>query len=154
MIDTPQIVTTTEQPTAAIRLTVPRTDIQKVMMPAHQELFSTLAAQGISPTGPWLNRHLRMDPATFDFELSVPVDRPVAPSGRVAPSRLPAARVARTVYHGGYEGLGAAWGEFVSWIEREGLEPKGELWEVYTAGPETGADPSGWRTELNQPIAD
>jgi effector-binding domain-containing protein len=154
MIDTPAITTTAEQPTAVIHLTIPRSEIQKEMGPAHQELFSTLAAQGIAPTGPWFSHHFRMDPATFDFEVGVPVSAPVKPTGRVASSRLPAARVARTVYRGGYEGLGAAWGEFESWMNGAGLKPAPELWEIYAAGPESGSDPAGWRTELNRPIAE
>ena len=154
MIDTPAIMTSAEQPTAVIRLTIPRSEIQKEMGPAHQELFSTLAAQGVAPTGPWFSHHFRMDPATFDFEVGVPVSAPVKPTGRVAGSRLPAARVARTVYRGGYEGLGAAWGEFESWMKGAGLKPATELWEIYAAGPESGSDPAGWRTELNRPIAE
>ena len=154
MIDTPAITTTANQPTAVIHLTIPRSEIQTEMGPAHQELFSTLAAQGITPTGPWFSRHFRMDPATFDFEVGVPVSAPVTPTGRVAGSRLPAAQVARTVYRGGYEGLGAAWGEFESWIRGAGLKASPELWEICAAGPESGSDPARWRTELNRPIAE
>lgn len=51
-----------------------------------------------------------MDPDTFDFEVGVPVAAPVAAAGRVKPGELPAATVARTVYHGDYSGLGEAWG--------------------------------------------
>ena len=40
------------------------------------------AGQGITPTGPWLTHHLRMDPATFDFEICVPVPSPVTAAGR------------------------------------------------------------------------
>jgi effector-binding domain-containing protein len=154
MIDTPAITTTAEQPTAVIHLTIPRSEIQNEMGPAHQELFATLAAQGITPTGPWFSHHFRMDPAVWDFEVGVPVKSPVKPTGRVASSRLPAGRVARTVYRGGYEGLGAAWGELETWMKDTGLEPAPELWEIYAAGPESGSDPAGWRTELNRPIAD
>ena len=154
MIDTPAVATTSEQPTAVIHLTIPRAEIQTAMGPAHRELFSALAAQGVTPAGPWFSHHFRMDPATFDFEVGVPVSAPIAPSGRVAPSRRPATRIARTVYHGGYEGLGAAWGELDAWIKREGLKPAGALWEIYAAGPESGADPSAWRTELNRPLAE
>ena len=154
MIDAPTSTTTREQPTAVVRLTISRADIQKEMGPAHQELFATLAAQGVTPTGPWFSHHFRMDPATFDFEVGVPVSGPVNSAGRVATSQLPATRVARTVYRGGYEGLGAAWGELDAWIRREGLNPTGELWEIYAAGPESGSDPSAWRTELNRPLAE
>ena len=154
MIDTPAITTTREQATAVIHLSIPRAEIQQAMGPAHQELFSTLAAQGLTPAGSWFSHHFRMDPATFDFEVGVPVSGAVTPTGRVASSRLPATRVAHTVYRGGYEGLGAAWGEFDAWIKREGLKPTGALWEIYAAGPESESDPSAWRTELNRPIAE
>ena len=91
MIDTPAISATEEQPTAVIHLTIPRAEIQQVMGPAHQELFSTLAAQGVKPTGAWFSHHFRMDPATFDFEVGVPVSAPITPTGRVTNSQLPAA---------------------------------------------------------------
>ena len=154
MIDAPSITATTATPTAVIRLRIPKAEIRQAMGPAHQELFATLAAQGVTPTGPWFSHHFRMDPNVWDFEVGVPVDRPVSPSGRVVSAELPAARVARTVYRGGYEGLGAGWGEFDAWIKREGLEPTGSLWEIYAAGPETGPDASAYRTELNRPLAD
>jgi len=152
MIDTPAVTATRAQHTAVIHLTIPRAEIQKVMGPAHQELFSTLAAQGMAPVGAWFSHHFRMDPATFDFEVGVPVSAPITPTGRVTNSQLPAARVARTVYRGGYEGLGAAWGELEQWIKVEGLESAPELWEIYAAGPESGSDTAGWRTELNRPL--
>jgi len=60
--------------------------------------------------------------------------------------------VARTVFHGGYEDLGAAWGEFGKWISANGFTPAADLWEVYLAGPESGSDPATWRTELNRPL--
>jgi effector-binding domain-containing protein len=56
------------------------------------------------------------------------------------------------VYHGGYEGLGDAWGEFGTWIEANGYTPAADLWECYLAGPESNPDPANWRTELNRPI--
>ena len=153
MIDTPQITQTAAQLTAIIRLTIPREEIRNVMGPGIGELMATVAAQGIAPTGPWFSHHLRMDPRIFDFEISVPVTASVVAAGRVKPSQLPAAKVARTVYHGGYEGLGAAWGEFDAWIAAAGHKPAPNLWECYVAGPESSPDPSNWRTELNRPLA-
>jgi effector-binding domain-containing protein len=93
-----------------------------------------------------------MDPDTFDFEIGVPVTAPVTAAGRVQPGQLLATRVARTVFHGEYEGLGAAWGEFDAWIAAEGHTPGADLWECYVAGPESNPDPATWRTELNRPL--
>jgi effector-binding domain-containing protein len=152
MIDTPQITQSADQLTAIIRLTVPRAEIRNVMGPGIRELMATVAAQGIGPAGPWFTHHLRMDPEIFDFEISVPVTAPVVAAGRVKPSQLPAAKVARTVYRGPYEGLADAWGEFNAWIAANGHTPAENLWECYVAGPEKDPDPSTWRTELNRPL--
>lgn len=152
VIDTPQIVQTTDQLTAVIRLTIPRAEIQKVMGPAIEELMAVVEEQRIGPAGMWFSHHLRMDPDEFDFEVGVPVLAPVAPTGRVQPGQLLASRVARTTYRGSYDGLGAAWGEFNEWIASKGHVAGTDLWEVYRVGPDSTLDPDNWRTELNRPL--
>jgi effector-binding domain-containing protein len=129
MLDTPQITRTTAQLTAIIHLTIRREEMRNSFGPGIGELMATIAAQGIAPAGPWFNHHLKMDPNIFDSGISVPVTAPVVPAGRVKPSQWPAVKVARTVYHGPYEGLGDAWGEFNDWIEAEGHTPATDLWE-------------------------
>ena len=154
MLDEPTILQTSAQKAAVIHLTIPRNQIQEAMGPGYNELMSTLQEQGITPTGPWFSHHLRMDPAVFDFEIGVPVSADVRPTGRVKQGELPATRVARATYRGGYEGLGGAWGEFEAWLKKSGHTVAPDLWEVYAAGPETGPDSSNYRTELNRPLKD
>jgi len=153
MIDKPHVTQSAMQPTAVIRFTIPRDEIQTVMGPGYRELMDTVAAQGITPAGQWFSHHFRMNPDFFDFEIGVPVTAPITPAGRVQPGELRAATVVRTVFHGGYEGLPAAWGEFEAWIAAEGLTTAPDLWECYVAGPESSPDPSAWKTELNHPLA-
>lgn len=153
MIDTPEIVQTEAKITAVIRFTIPREEIQKVMGPAIGEVMEAVKAQGIGPAGPLFSHHFKMQPDIFDFEVGVPVSDPVAPTGRVHASSLPATQVARTTYHGPYEGLGDAWSEFCDWIETSGHATGLSLWEYYVAGPESGPDATQWRTELNKPLA-
>ena len=124
------------------------------MGPGFQELMGTVEEQGLEMTGPAFSHHFRIDPNEWDFEIGVPVKSPVVPSGRVKPGILPAAKVARTVYRGGYEKLGEGWGEFDAWVKKEGLQPSEELWEFYSTGPEVGSDSSQYRTELNRPLRD
>ena len=154
MIDTPEIAQSTARQVAMIRLTVPTSQIRTVMGPGIREVYETLAAQRLSPAGPWLTHHVRRPTEVFDFAICVPVTTPVAPAGRVQPGVLPAATVARTVYQGPYEGLAAAWGELMGWIEAGGHTPREDLWEIYLVGPESGQDASTWRTELNRPLVD
>lgn len=153
MLESPHIAQSPAQQTAVIRMKIPREQMPQVMGPAIQEVLGAVGAQGIGPIGPLFSRHFRMDPATFDFEVGVPVKAPVTATGRVEPGELPAARVARAVYRGSYEGLGKAWGELDAWVKKEGHTPAEHLWERYLAGPESGSDSTAWRTELNRPLA-
>jgi effector-binding domain-containing protein len=152
MIAAPKIVQAKGLLTAMIHLTIPKADIQKEMGPGIAEVRAAVAGQGIAVTGPWLTHHLRMDPNTWDFEICVPVASPVTPTGRVTPGKWPAGKVVRTVYHGGYEGLGQAWGELGAWIDAAGLTPAEDLWEVYLVDPGSDPEPSNWQTELNRPL--
>ena len=154
MIDTPQITKSTAQLTAVIRLTIPQEEIRNVMGPGIGELKAAVAAQGITPAGPWFTHHLKMYPNTYDFEIGLPVPTPVVAAGRMQAGQLPAAKLARTVYHGDYEGLGDGWGEFIAWIEANGHTAAPDLWEIYEVGPESNPDPAAWRTELNRPLTD
>jgi len=72
--------------------------------------------------------------------------------GRVKAGQLTATTVARKVFHGPYEGLGAAWGQFDAWVRAQGQTPAPDLWECYVVGPESNPDPATWCTELNRPL--
>ncbi|MFN7982100.1 MAG: SRPBCC domain-containing protein [Vicinamibacterales bacterium] len=150
--DSPHVIDMPAQHAAAIHLTIPRSDIQKVMGPTLQELHAVVAAQGITPSGPWFTHHLEMTPDTFNFEVCVPVSAAISETGRVVNRDFPARRVARRVYRGGYEGLSSAWSELMQWIDAQGHTAAPDLFECYVAGPETGAPASEWRTELTRPL--
>jgi effector-binding domain-containing protein len=152
VLDTPRVTRTTARQTAVIHLTIPREEIRKVMGPSLAELRAAVAAQGVAVDGPWFTHHLRMAPETFDFEIGLPVRTSVAAAGRVRAAWLPAATVARTVHHGPYEGLPAAWSEFGAWIAANGYTPGPDLWECYVVGPESNPDPTAWHTELTRPL--
>lgn len=152
MIDPPRILDVPARPLAIVRLTIPRAEIRQVMGPGISEIYAALGAQGVAPAGRWLTHHLRMAPDIFDFEIAVPVPTPITPVGRVTNGTLPAARVAQTLYRGGYEGLGEAWGRFTAWIAAEGLTPAEDLWETYLTDPATVTDPGKYQTELTRPL--
>jgi effector-binding domain-containing protein len=152
VIDPPRIVQTDALLTAVIHLTIPRSEIQRVMGPAIQEVLGVVAAQGLAPSGPVFSHHFAMRPETFDFEVGVPVVAPVNDAGRVRAGRLPSVAAALTTYRGPYEGLGAAWGELEAWMRAHGHAAAPDLWERYTAGPESSPDLANWRTDLVRPI--
>jgi effector-binding domain-containing protein len=152
MIETPQITETVAQHYAYLRQNVPREEIRTVMGPGIKEVYAALTAQGVASSGPWFTHHLKRPDAFFDFEICVPVAGPIESAGRVEAGVWPSMRVAQTVYHGGYEGLPAAWGEFEAWIAANGLKTAEDLWERYVVNPDSSRNPAEWRTELNRPL--
>jgi effector-binding domain-containing protein len=123
MIEPLRTVKTAPQPIASIPIQVPRAEIQKVMGPGLMELKAAVAAQNIAVVGPWFTHHVRDPGAVFDFEICLPVAATVAAVGRVRPGQWPAMTIAQTTYHGGYEGLGGAWGKFIAMIKAAGTKP-------------------------------
>jgi effector-binding domain-containing protein len=154
MIDTPHIVEAPAQLVAAIHIQTPRSEMEEVMGPGIGEAMAAVKAQGIGPVGPWFAHHLEMSEETFDFEICVPVSASVTAVGRVKSWQRPAIKLARTVYHGPYEGLGDAWHDFRTWMEANGHKAAEDLYECYLVGPEASPEPSDWRTELSRPLVE
>ncbi|MBK6542643.1 MAG: GyrI-like domain-containing protein [Flavobacteriales bacterium] len=149
MMTTPELITTKEVITAAIPLVVPGRDMPKYMDPAIQEILSVLDAQGMKPAGPMFSYHHRRPSDTFDFEIGFPVAKAIKPEGRMVNSKLPAARVVRSVYQGPYEGLAQAWPALQKWVRANGHGETGRFWECYLNNPNEVEDPKDYRTELN-----
>ena len=152
MIETPQIAQAPAQLVATLHIETPRSKMQQVMGPAIGEVMAAVKSQGVGPTGPWFAHHHKMTPESFNFDICVPVSAPVTVVGRVRPGQRPALKVLRTVYHGPYEGLGTAWHEFGEWMKSNGHKSAVDLYECYVVGPESGSDPTKWRTELSRPL--
>jgi len=153
MLDTPRISSTEPRPVAVIRLTIPRAEIQTVLRLAMGELLAAIAEQGIDTDGPLFSHHFAMHPDTFDFEVGIFTTIFVEDVGRVRRGESSASStVAKTTYRGPYEGLGAAWSEFDRWVAAAGHTSAADLWEFYISGPESGPDPTKWRTDLLRPL--
>ncbi len=154
MIEPPSIVGLPARSTAFIAFSVTPAEMREAMGPGFQELMAALQSQGLRPAGPVCAHHLHRPGARFEFELTVSVAQRVTPTGRVQPGQWPAMRAVRTVYHGAYEGLPAAWGEFTQWIAAHDVAVAPDFYECYLLGPRTSADSADWRTEFISPLAD
>jgi effector-binding domain-containing protein len=64
-------------------------------------------------------------------EVGVELTRPCPLTGRVVASSLPAGKVAMTVWHGSYDGLGSAHRAVLDWCVAQGQRLAGPRWEIY-----------------------
>jgi effector-binding domain-containing protein len=145
----PEIVEQPEQITMVIRRVSPMAELASVFDTAFPTLAGVLADQQVQPLSPAFALYHGAPTDTADLEVGFITGSPIEPIGEVVVSTLPGGRVARTVYAGGYDGLGEAWGLLLGWVAEQGLAPTGEMWEVYLTEPTPDGDPADNRTELN-----
>lgn len=149
----PEIVTMGDQTVAVIAGRVPMDELPQFFDASFTELFPTVTGQGVDVVGPAFARYHGMPGEVVDLEVGFPTSRPVEPSGSVAPTVLPAGRVATLSHHGSFDSLGESWGRLGSWIAEQGERPSDVMWEVYVTEPSPDMDPADLRTELYWPLA-
>lgn len=151
MTPEPELIEIEPAKTAVVRGSVVMTGITAFYDRAFGEVAAAVGRQGLSPQGAF-GLYLAPPADVIELEVGFVVDGQVEPDGDVIPSALPGGRVARLVHHGGYDGLGAAWGGLLMWVSDQGLVPAGPMWEVYVTEPTPQTDPAHLRTDLFCPV--
>ncbi|HEU5223531.1 MAG TPA: GyrI-like domain-containing protein [Candidatus Lumbricidophila sp.] len=146
------IVAHQEQPTAVVRETVPMAKLTEFFTRAFSATMRTVGEQGTRPAGPPFGKYYGMPGAVVDVEAGFPVATPIAPAGTVRPGTLPGGRVAEAIHIGPYDTLPTTYAELERYFDAHGLTPASTMWECYLSGPESGADPTTWRTQICWPI--
>jgi effector-binding domain-containing protein len=138
-------------PAAAIREVVDIADSLPWYQGALGELYATLAAQGVSVSGPGggvfsdeLFAHERGEAMIF-----VPCAGEVRAMGRVTPLIVPAIELATIVHAGPHIGIDGALGAYVT---DHALGVDGPIREYFLVGQHETADESLWRTEIGWPV--
>lgn len=154
---TPEIVDSRATATMVVKATDLPVD---GMAPFFDEAFTALGAQASAQhaqiTGAAFSRQFRPMTTTADLEVGFPIAAPIDPQAPVESGDLPAVRVARVVYAGGFDGLPEAWAALTAWVIDNGYTPHPEAgaWEIYLTEPTPEMDPADLLTELNFAIAD
>lgn len=157
-ISTPEVIDFPGFPTVVVRYRDwPMSDMPAAMDRAFRALGRAIGEGSFQPTGPAFARYEQAPGETADFETGFPVDSPLAENivvdgVHVITSELPACRLAITKHTGAYDGLGQAWGAFMSAIAEQGLTPGLPFWEAYDTEPTPEMDPAELITGLAVPV--
>lgn len=141
------------QPTAVVERDVPMADIGAAIGGAFQAVFGWLGSHGVVPAGMPFARYLEMHDGRTRLEAGVAVAGAVPAGSDVHAATLPGGDVAMLTYTGPYEGIAAAYGELIQWVQAQGRAPAGAMWELYFTDPTAEPDPAKWRTDICQPLA-
>ncbi|MGO9660994.1 MAG: MerR family transcriptional regulator [Acidimicrobiales bacterium] len=118
------------------------------------ELYATVAAQDLRPSGPSgglfssdLFQYERGEATVF-----VPLDANLLAIGRVAPVLVPAAELARTVHHGPHTDIDVTYGALGTYVTEHELAVDGTVREYYPVDSHSTDNSAQWRTEIGWPI--
>ena len=159
MLSTPEIVTRPDQPFAAVRISLDRSDIPSKAPPLIGEVAGWLAAKGVAPVGAPFFSYLEMpEDGPMLMDVGFPTATELAGDGRVRTGTIPAGRFATLIHTGPYDGLYEANVALGEWLGKQGIphtmpdDAAGEydaaLLEIYTTDPATEPDPQTWETEV------
>lgn len=157
-----QLVTLEQQPTIAVRIMVPMSemDVSALFATYLPQLFESIAQSGQSPTGAPFARYFEFGPEQADVEVGIPVDTPtldLPPTedrlGEIGASQLPGGLTAKVAHLGSYDTLGDAYDPFHEWIHQQGHDEGTGPWESYVDDPDQVADDTQLRTEIYWPVA-
>ena len=143
---------TAEQPTAAIRMTRPVSQIGPAMGEAFPKLYHAVVTSGVEPAGMPLSRYFDFGPEETTFECAIPFVAPFAPTSEVQASSVGGGEAACALHVGPYDTLSETWQALTAWVAEQGRQPSGPFWEIYLNEPQE-VDASELKTELYIPLA-
>ncbi len=139
-----------EQATAVRRTVLVPAQLTDFVPRACAEVATYLFRRGIPPSGYPFARGHRVHDDLIEVEAGFPVAAPIAGSGLVRPSTLPAGPAVVEKYKGAHEKIGPARQAIDDWLQTEGADRDGDSWEIYHDLPT--CDDLGGRIEVVQPI--
>lgn len=128
-------------------------EIAKALGECFQAVFGFAMQKGFALAGRPLCRVREFSPGGMTLEAAMSVASPCEGDGEIRAGTLPAGPVVSTVHFGPYDQLSQAHAAIEEWLEKNGVSPAGDPWEVYLTDPGEVPDPSEWQTEVIRPIA-
>jgi effector-binding domain-containing protein len=158
MLSEPRIVTRPDQPFAAIRISVDRSEIPHKAPPLIGEVAGWLGSKGAAPVGAPFFSYLEMpEDGPMVMEVGFPTASQLAGDGRVRTGTIPGGRFGSVIYTGPYDGLYDANVALGEWLGKQGIAhpmPKTDgdyeaaLLEIYETDPAVEPNPQKWVTEV------
>ncbi len=141
-------------PAAAITATIEFAEAGGWYNGAFGELYASLAAQGVEPSGT-AGGIFSTDLFAEDCgeaTVFVPCDPTFRPSGRIEPLVVPAAELATTTHVGSHADIDRTYGTLATYVAEHALGIEGPIREYYLVDRFSTDDEASWRTQIGWPI--
>ena len=135
MDNTVQIVETAPQPALAVRTVTPVTSLPQEIGKAYSSIIDYLGELGEQPADVPFVCYYNMDMEKLDVEIGFPVSKALHGKGGIIASEVPAGKKAVSMYKGPYQEMGPAYEAVLQWMNENGHEPTGVVYEFYYNSP-------------------
>ena len=139
------------QPSLTIRTRAAVQDLPRVFGEVYSAIEQYLGEMGESPDGPPFAAYYNMDMQDLDVEIGFPVARELPGRGDIRAGRMPAGKVATCLYVGRYSDMEPAYNALSKWVEENGYEATGVVYELYLSDPEQ-TPPDRHQTRIAYPL--
>jgi DNA-binding transcriptional MerR regulator len=139
---------------ASITATIDVQDATPWYQGALGELRSTLAAQGVPPSGPPGGIYLDglFSEGYGQATVFIPCDPTFRTLGRIETVVIPAVELATTIHTGPPTEIDRAYGALATHVAQHAVGVEGPIREYYLVDAQTDPDPASWRTQIGWPI--
>jgi effector-binding domain-containing protein len=117
-------------------------------------VMTEVQIQGLEMAGMPFAHYLTFDESTGEssYKAGVEVNGPASESGEVKRVSYPEMEVVRAIHTGSYEELSLSYEKIQQYIDANGLETNGEVFELYLTDPGMEPDQSKWQTLISFPL--
>jgi effector-binding domain-containing protein len=124
------------QPVLSIRTRTTVQNLPHVLGKSFQDIVQLLTELGEFPAGAPFVAYYNMDMQDLDIEIGFPVSRELQGKGEIHSSEIPGGKYATCLYTGPYPEMPPAYEALNAWIQANGYEPTGLVYEHYLNSPQ------------------
>jgi effector-binding domain-containing protein len=125
-----------EQPTISIRTRARVEELPMLIGAGYGKMAAYLGELGEHLSDvPYVAYH-NMDMQNLDVEIGFPVAEALPEKGDIRSGSIPEGRVVFCMYRGAYREMVSTYAEMANWIEKNGLQSTGTVYECYYNGPD------------------
>ena len=123
------------QPVLSIRTRIPVERLPEALGNGYRSVYQYLSELGQPPQGPPFVAYYNMDMQDLDIEIGCPVGHDLPGKEDVQSGEIPAGKFATTLYTGPYPGMPPAYQALTEWVQAQGYQPTGVVYEHYLNDP-------------------
>ena len=130
-----ELMNRTAQPTLVIRTHTGVENLARTVGESYGKQGAYLAELGELPAEIPFIAYYNMDMQNLDVEIGMPVAAPLSPRGDMVAGTIAAGLAISCMYQGPYHDMGPTYAEMEQWLQEQGYQVAGPVYEMYYNDP-------------------